>query len=334
MGHRKTHAPHRGSLGYRRKRASSAKPRVRAWAKYNGPPRLEGFIGYKAGMTHVLAIEDRPHSHIKNTERVQAVTVLDTPPIVIMGIRAYKSSPYGYQIVGEVYASEVSEDVRRRSKNHPKHYDFEKAKARMDEVIGDATEVRAIVHTQPRLASVSKKVPDILEIKIGCKSAKEGYEWALELLGQEVLPENVFKAGDVVDVVSVTKGKGFQGPVKRHGIKILQHKSKHTKRGVGSIGPWHPARLMWTIPRAGNMGFERRTEYNKRIMLMGTNGDLINPKGGFVRYGLVRGRHIVVKGSVPGAKTRAVLLRHGVRKHKYPNSAPQVRHVSQESQMQ
>ncbi len=333
MGHRKTHGPRRGSLGFFRNRAKTAKPKVRAWAKYTGTPRFEGFVGFKAGMTQVTAIEDRPKSHLANTERSYAVSVIETPPIVIMGVRTYKRTPYGFRIIGDLFAADLSEDVRKRSLNHPKHYDYESAKQRMEESIDDAEELRAVIHTQPKLTGFGKKKPDILEIKIGCSNPKEGYEWIMQFLGQEVLPENVFKAGDMVDVVSITKGKGFQGPVKRHGIKILQHKSKHTKRGVGCIGPWHPARVMWTIPRAGNMGFERRTEYNKRIMWLGTDGDRINPAGGFVRYGQVKGRHVVVKGSVPGAKTRLVVMRHGIRPSHYPDTAPQVRYVSQESQM-
>ena len=109
--------------------------------------------------------------------------------------------------------------------------DYESAKAKMDSVIDDADEVRAVIHTQPKLTGIGKKVPDILEIKIGCSTPKAGYVRILELFGQEVLPENVFKAGDVVDAISITKGKGFQGPVKRWGIRILARKARKSRRG-------------------------------------------------------------------------------------------------------
>ena len=333
MGKRKFHGPRRGSLGYRRIRAETPKAKVRGWTKYSGAPRLEGFVGFKAGMTHILTVEDRKFSHRFSSISSTPVTILEAPPLVIIGLRAYRDTAYGLQILGELYAENVADSIRKRSKNHPKHQDFEEKKRIMDEYVDIADEIRAIVSTQPELINIGRKIPDILELKIGCGDLNEGYQWALERFGQEVLPENVFKAGDVTDAISVTKGKGFQGPVKRHGIKILQHKSKHTKRGVGSIGPWHPARVMWTVPRAGNMGFERRTEYNKRIMQIGDFGQEVTPRGDFIGYGKVHGRYIMVKGSLPGAKKRLVVLRHCIREHKFPESAPRINYISQESQM-
>jgi len=331
MGHRKVSAPHRSSLGYRRVRARRIVPSPRIWPEYEGPPKLLGFLGIKAGMTHVVYIEDRPRSHLANRERTVPVTVIETPPLVVFGIRGYMKTPYGLKIISELHSAETKEQLKRRIKL-PTQYDFDAKKEAFEESLEKVSELRAIVHTQPYLTGIGMKTPQIAEIKIGCKTVREGYDYALSLLGKEVMIRDVFKAGEYVDTIGVTKGKGFQGPVKRHGIKILQHKSKGTKRGVGSIGPWHPARTMWTIPRYGQMGYHKRTEYNKRLMLIGSDGSEIVPKGGFVNYGIVRNNYVLLKGSVPGPKKRTIMLRKPVRKPSYPEKEPQIVYISRESQ--
>ena len=331
MGHRRVSAPHRSSLGYRRVRARRIVPAPRAWQKYEGAPTLLGFLGIKAGMTHCVYIEDRPRSHLVNREVTAAVTCIETPPMVVFGLRGYKKTPYGLQVAADLRTLETKEELSRRVKP-PKKYDFDKSNKNFESKIDEITELRAIVHTQPYLTGMGMKTPQIAEIKIGCSSIADGYQYGLSLLGKEVLIRDVFKAGEFVDTLGVTKGKGFQGPVKRHGIKILQHKSKGTKRGVGSIGPWHPARTMWTIPRYGQMGFNMRTDYNKRIMQIGSDGTQIVPKGGFVKYGVVKNNYILLKGSVPGPKKRTVLLRTPVRKQTQLVKEPQILYISTESQ--
>ena len=70
---------------------------------------------------------------------------------------------------------------------------------------------------------------------------------------------------------------------------------------------------MYSVPRAGQMGFHQRTEYNKLIMKVGNNGSEITPKGGFLRYGVINADYVAVKGSVPGTRNRLILLRHASR---------------------
>ncbi|MHA1302403.1 MAG: 50S ribosomal protein L3, partial [Candidatus Heimdallarchaeaceae archaeon] len=258
-------------------------------------------------------------------------TVIETPPIVVFGLRGYAKTPYGLSISADLFSSERKDELGRRVKP-PKNYDFDKAKENFEAKLPEMAEIRAIVHTQPYLTGIGTKTPSVAEIKIGCSKISEGYEYGLSLLGKEVLIRDVFKAGEFVDTIGVTKGKGFQGPVKRHGIKILQHKSKHTKRGVGSIGPWHPARTMWTVPRHGQMGFHVRTEYNKRIMQIGSDGKEIVPAGGFVKYGVVKNNYVLLKGSTPGGKKRTIMLRNPMRKPPQIEKEPQITYVSTMSQ--
>jgi large subunit ribosomal protein L3 len=74
---------------------------------------------------------------------------------------------------------------------------------------------------------------------------------------------------------------------------------------------------MYTVPRAGQMGFHQRVEYDKRIMIMGnTESDdklKINPDGGYKHFGLVKGDFVILKGSVPGTYRRLIKLRSQIR---------------------
>lgn len=332
MGHRKAHAPKRGSLAYLpRGRAARPIGRVRNWPEYDESPTILGAAGYKAGMTHVLLVEDHPHSPYFGQERVLAATVLDTPPLTVFGIRAYTLTPYGLRTLTEVWAPELSPDLRRKF-TLPSNHDYEGNLSRLEEQRENISEIRALIHTQPRLASVPKKKPDIIEVKIGGGSIEEQIDYAKQILGKQIRVGEIFKEGQYVDVIGITKGKGFQGPVKRWGIRILQHKSRKTKRGVGAIGPWRPARVSYTVPRAGQMGYHQRTEYNKRVLKIGERGEEITPSGGFVRYGLVRGDYILLQGSVPGPSKRLVTLRYPIRRPtNVPENPPQISYISLES---
>ena len=141
--------------------------------------------------------------------------------------------------------------------------------------------------------------------------------------------DNRLKPGMYVDVLGITKGKGFEGPVTRFGVKRKQHKSRKSVRAVGVIGPWHPAAVMYTIARAGQMGFHQRTETGKRILLVGNGKEKpITPPGGFRHFGNVDGDYAVVRGSVPGPARRFVMVRMPVRGVPKNQNPPQVVEVS------
>ena len=109
--------------------------------------------------------------------------------------------------------------------------------------------------------------PDTFELKVsGGASGKERFAYAEKLLGKDIGIRDVFKNGQLVDVIAVSKGKGTQGVVKRFGIKLQPRKNRKGKRRVGCIGPWKPNRTMYTVGRSGQMGYHNRVEYNKRIM--------------------------------------------------------------------
>ncbi|RLI44134.1 50S ribosomal protein L3 [Candidatus Bathyarchaeota archaeon] len=332
MGHRKKHAPKRGSLAYLpRGRAAREIGKIRFWPSVKQGPTLLGFAGYKAGMTHVFMIEDKEGSPNFGKETARPATILDAPPILVCAIRAYTKNPYGLQTFTEAWMKKPPKDLNR-TLTPPKNPDPNQSLKKMEENLNRITEFRLLTTTQPRLAAVPKKKMDMMEIKIDGGSIEEQFEYAKKLLGKTISVTEVFKEGQFIDVISITKGKGFQGPVKRWGIKILPRKSRKTKRGVAAIGPWKPARVLYTVPRAGQMGYHQRTEYNKRILKIGNDGSEVNPKGGFLRYGLVKGTYVLLDGSIPGPAKRLVRLRYPARPPRdVPETPPKITQISLES---
>ncbi|MEM3458257.1 MAG: 50S ribosomal protein L3 [Candidatus Bathyarchaeia archaeon] len=333
MGHRKTHAPRHGSLAYLpRKRAKRLLARIRFWPKIEAEtPRLLGFIGYKAGMTHVFTIEDRKRSPNFGKEVMRSATVIETPPILVCAIRAYTKNQYGLQPFSEAWMKDPPDELERVF-TLPENFNTEECLKKIEENMDKIARIRIIASTQPKQASVPKKKPDIAEIEIGGGTIKQQFEYAKSLLGKTVLPTEIFKEGQYIDIVAVSTGKGFQGPVKRWGVTILQHKGRKTKRGIATLGPWNPHHVMYSIPRAGQMGFHQRTEYNKRILKIGTDGKEVTPKGGFLRYGVVHGPYILLEGSLPGTEKRPIRLRYPARPPKQvAEESPQIISVSLES---
>ena len=332
MGHRKKSAPRRGSLAYLpRGRAKRTVGRIRFWPKVEEGPTILGFMGYKAGMTHIMMVEDKPGSLHAGKETAHPATVLDVPPIIVCAIRAYIKDPYGLKTFTEAWMKSPPKDFDR-ALVLPEEFDTETNMKKLEENAEKIAEIRLLVATQPRLAAVPKKKPDITEFKVDGGSITEQIEYAKSILGKTVSITDVFKEGGFMDVVAITKGKGFQGPVKRWGVKLLPRKSRKTKRGVAAIGPWRPARVLYTVPRAGQMGYHQRTEYNKRILKMGIDGKEVTPKGGFVRYGEVKGTYVIVDGSLPGPAKRLIRLRYPARPpKKIPDTPPRISYISLES---
>jgi large subunit ribosomal protein L3 len=89
---------------------------------------------------------------------------------------------------------------------------------------------------------------------------------------------------------------------------------------------------MWQTPQLGQVGYHQRTEYNKRILKVGTNGAEVTPAGGIINYGLVRGDYVLIKGSVPGPSKRLIRFRDPIRYNKAQPGEPQIVHISVQSQ--
>ncbi|CAM4214321.1 50S ribosomal protein L3 [Lederbergia lenta] len=115
-------------------------------------------------------------------------------------------------------------------------------------------------------------------------------------VGQEVKVD-IFAEGDLVDVSGVSKGKGFQGVIKRHGQSRgpMTHGSRFHRR-PGSMGPVDPARVFKQKLLPGRMGGERITIQNLPIVKVDTDRNVI-----------------LVKGNVPGPKKALIEIKTGIK---------------------
>lgn len=318
----KRHRPRRGSLAFSpRKRARSEICRIKREEIVAGR-KIQGFAGYKAGMTHVILTDERPHSLTKGMEIAVPATIIETPPMRVEGVRLYKNTHYGRQAVTEAWVRaenggdlDAIEEFIKRSGNEL------------------ALSLHLIASTLPEVVTgVPKKKHELMEIKMSGYIEKD-LKNAKEVFGKELRVKDVVKEGDFVDVTAVTTGKGTQGPVKRWGVmtQIAKAGRSGRSRHVGALGGWKPRRVRWRVPQLGQTGYQRRTEYNKRILKIGDDGEEITPDGGFLRYGIVRNEYIILKGSVPGPKKRLVRISHAVRVHPRLGT-PEIVYISKKSQ--
>ena len=314
MGARKRHSPRRGSLAYSpRGRAKSMEARIRAWPKLDTEePKILAHCGFKAGCVQIVSIDDREKTPNAGKQLVSLGTVLVTPPVLILGVRGYSKDHDGLHAEFDVYAEDIPKYITKEITLKNKEGALENAEKRL----GRIKEIFAIVAVSPRAAGLEQKKPYVFEASVNGGDIQKQFTHVKELLGKEIKIDQIFELGSTVDVAAITKGKGWQGVIQRWGVKKKQHKSRKTVREVGSLGPISPQSVMYTVPRAGQMGFHQRTEYDKRIMIIGNTDDdqiKINPDGGYKHFGLVKGDFIVLKGSVPGTYRRLIKLRSQIR---------------------
>jgi large subunit ribosomal protein L3 len=304
----KKHRPRKGSLAYSpRKRARSTLPHINAWPKDEDRVKIQGFAGYKVGMSHAFIMDYRPTSTTAGQEVRVPISIIEIPPLEVIGIRGYKLTPEGYETLTEVWSTNLSQELAKR-------LPLPKQGSQKWEAIDSADEIFALVHTQPKkVGSTPSKVPELMEIRIGGRTLPERMEYAKSILGKEIDASEVIKEGDMLDIMGITKGKGFQSRVKRWGTKLLTHKNSKHRRMIGTQGPWNPSWIRSTVPSDGQLGFHQRTEYNKRILKIGTNPNEINPKGGFPHYGVIKNKYLIVHGSIPGPAKRLVRMRDAIR---------------------
>ncbi len=301
--------PRRGSMGYwPRVRAERIYPKMNA--KESDKLKPLGFAGYKAGMVNCVVFDNKKGSPTFGLEIVRPATVLDCPPLKVLGIRLYEKTVKGLKAVGEAWTKDLPKYTDR--KLTAKSFKAEEMLKKLEGLAEKASSLRLIVSTQPRLSGNDKKTPEIFEVEVGGKNVKEKIDYAKAALGKELKVSDIFKEGELIDTIAVTKGHGMQGPVKRFGVRMLDRHSKKKVRHIGSLGQQAPGKVRHTLPMAGQTGFHARTEFNKKILKIGDAKE-VNPSNGFVRYGLVKSDYVLLEGSVPGAKKRLVMLRNPTR---------------------
>lgn len=294
-------------------------------------------------------------------EVVEAVTVVETPPLIVVGVVGYVETPRGLRTLTTVWASHLSDELKRRfyknwyrskkkaftryAKKHAE--DGGKSIAReLERIRKYCTVVRVLAHTQIRKTGLSQKKAHLMEIQVNGGSVADKVEFAHGLFEKPVEVGSVFEQDEVIDVIAVTKGHGFEGVTHRWGTKKLPRKTHKGLRKVACIGAWHPSKVMFSVARAGQSGYTRpgsfstllidvivdgyhhRTELNKKIFRIGLGSDdgnastdsdvtkkMITPMGGFPHYGIVKNDYLMLKGSIPGTKKRVITLRKSLMVH-------------------
>merc|ERR1712025_1110552 len=348
MSHRKFSAPRHGSLGFLpRKRCKRHQGKIKSFPKDDAtqPCHLTAFVGFKAGMTHIVREVDRVGSKSHKKEVVEAVTILETPPLILVGIVGYTETPRGLRQLTTIWAEHLSDECKRRFYKNwykSKRKAFSKASKKWSDEDGKKSierdlekmkkyckVIRVIVHTQQKLVGLKQKRAHIMEIQVNGGSISDKVDWAKDNLEKNVSVSNVFGQDEMIDVLGITKGHGFRGVTKRWGTKKLPRKTHKGLRKVACIGAWHPARVGFSVARAGQKGYHHRTEINKKIYRMGkgvhqeggkvvknngsTEYDLtektITPMGGFPHYGEVNNDFVMLLGCVQRPKKRCLTLR-------------------------
>jgi len=355
MSHRKFEAPRRGSLGFLpKKRSRKHRGKIRKFPRDDSskPPHLTAFLGYKAGMTHIVREVRKPGSKVHNKEIVEPVTILETPPMVVVGIVGYLQTPTGLRALTTVWAQTIGEEfLRRLYKNwyrskrkaftkYSKRYVDRKAnkggkptfiKRDLYRIKTYCSIVRVVAHTQIRKLHLRVKKAHIMEIQVNGGTMADKVKYAERLLEKKVPVKTVFSPNEMIDTIAVTKGHGFEGVTTRWGTTKLPRKTHKGLRKVACIGAWHPANVRFSVPRAGQHGYHHRTEINKKIYKIGeglssgcknngsTDFDLtqksITPMGGFPHYGIVNEDYIMIKGCCPGVRKRVITLRKSLLTH-------------------
>ncbi|KAI5184743.1 large subunit ribosomal protein L3e [Nematocida homosporus] len=340
MSHRKYEAPRHGSLAFLpRKRARTIRPKIPSYPADDEtmPVHLTTYFAYKAGMTHVLRLGEREGSKLSKCEIVDPVTILETPPCVVFGLVGYKKTPQGNVIVHTVLAEHIDESVKRRyykryyrsQKTALSQYPLKYKNGVIDQQIqairDNADIIRVLIHSQvTKIKGLNCRKAHIMESQLNGGSVQDKIDFALSHFEKEV-PVGTFCAEEdqeMIDVIGVTKGKGFQGCTKRWGTTILPRKTNKGLRKVACIGAWHPSRVMYSVARAGQTGFHHRVAQNLRVYKVGNGQDetvcqtpydltqkTINPMGGFTGYGQVVNDFVMVKGSVMGPRKRVLVMR-------------------------
>jgi len=331
MGHRigKAHHPRRGSLAFSpRVRAKRPYPLINNWPK-SPEPKLLGFAGYKAGMSHVTFVDNSATSTTKGEVISVPVTILDVPKIKVFSIRFYaKNKRYQRNCVLQITTDKFDKELSRKISVPKKHKNVEEELKKAEAKVGEFEDITALVYTLPK-GIAGKKKPEIFEIGIGGKDVKSKLDFAKGHLGKELSIKDVIKPGEQVDIIAVTKGKGIQGPVKRFGVKLQSRKTSSTSRAVAVIGGDRPRKVSWKIAMAGQMGYHNRFDLNKQVLKIGEKGTDVTPKAGFLSYGNVNGEYIILRGSIPGAVKRLIRMRLAIRPNRsIPTKAPELLSIS------
>jgi large subunit ribosomal protein L3e len=261
--------------------------------------------------------------------------------MIAVGLVGYVNTPQGLRSLITVWAQHLSEEVKRRfyknwyaSKKmaftkYALNYRRHKKKKTIDRDLARLRKrcsvIRLLVHTQIRKIHIRQKKAHLMEVQINGGNIPQKVAFGVGLFEKPIPVSSVFEENEMIDVIGITKGKGYEGVTTRWGTTRLPRKTHKGLRKVACIGAWHPSRVQWSVPRAGQNGYHHRTEVNKKIYRIAKGSDknsastavdltekTITPMGGFPRYGIVNEDFMMIKGATAGVKKRVLTLRKSI----------------------
>lgn len=216
---------------------------------------MNGLLGKKIGMTSVY----------DSAGRYVACTVIEAGPCVVTQVKSAEG-PDGYNSIQLAFGEAKEKNVNKALSGH-----FDKASA-----------------------GAKRKVAEFRNFNMDALKVKEG-DSAGKSLGDTITAEEIFAEGDTVSVVGTSKGKGFQGVVKRHGfagVNDATHGQHNRQRAPGSIGAAsYPAKVFKGMRMAGRTGGDRVKVKNLKVIKVLSEKNLI-----------------LVKGAIPGHKGSFVII--------------------------
>ncbi|KAJ7390179.1 60S ribosomal protein L3 [Desmophyllum pertusum] len=237
-------------------------------------------------MTHIVREVEKPGSKIHKKEVVEAVSIVETPPMMVVGVVGYIETPRGLRVLKTIWAEHLSEECKRRFYKNwckSKKKAFSKASKRWaDEDGKSAIEndfntmkryckvIRVIIHTQQKLVKLGQKKAIIKEIQVnGGKDVGEKIDWARERLENPAPVRKVFSKDEMIDIIGVSKGHGFKGVTYRWVPRSCHARLTRVYARWLVLEPGIRPVCHTLFARAGQFGYHHRTEINKKIYRIG-----------------------------------------------------------------
>ncbi|VVB76692.1 50S ribosomal protein L3 [uncultured archaeon] len=284
-------------------------------------PAFSSVLAFKVGMTHV-GVTDASEAPSHGQEVMRAVTAVVFPKMFVYGIRFYKRDYLYEQPSVNVYDKALAQKVGIKN---PKNVSLEEAK----KDLASCTDVTGLAFADPSDLKMGIKHLVRFEVPVGGDTLEKKLAFLEKFMGKEIKAADVFTAGEFIDVLGISKGKGWCGVIKRFGVARQYHKSTGRIRHVGCLGAWHPPKVLFSVPMAGHKGYNYRTELNKQIVKIGTLQDAssVNVAGGYLHFGNITGDFVFLDGSIPGPAKRLLRVRKAVRATRKP-IAPKLTYLS------
>ncbi|KAI3861939.1 hypothetical protein MKX03_004447 [Papaver bracteatum] len=213
MSHRKFEHPRHGSLGFLpRKRAARHRGKMKTFPKDDPtkPCKLTSFLGYKAGVTHIIREVEMPGSKLHEKETCEGVIIIETPPMVVVGVVVYIKTPRGLRSLNSVWAQHLSEEVRRRfyknlAKSKKKAFTKYSKKYKTDDVKKEiqsqwekmkkyGTIIHVLAHTQIRkMKGLKQKKAQLMETQVNGGFIADKVDFAYGFFENQVQTKVVFQ---------------------------------------------------------------------------------------------------------------------------------------------